>query len=179
MKKTNTILTFLFITCSILLSIEIAIADNNNDKNVHSPKAKERMDMVKKMKMIEVMELDEAKSEKFLLKFNDYNKRTEENRKRHRELVAKLDDAIKNNLKEITQLNIQVMNSNEEFNKINSEKIHELKGILSETEFAKYLVFENKFINEVFNCFMHNSHKNKVKGKTDKDKAKAHKKDKD
>jgi hypothetical protein len=155
-KTTTTLISFLI----VLLATNMLLADNK----IRSPRAKERMNMVKKMKMIEVMELDEAKSEKFLAKFNAYSKQLEDKRKQHRELVNKLDDAMKNNSKEVPALTEQLLNSQDELNKINSEKTRDLRTILSETEFAKYLVFENNFINEVFNCFMNHNQHNDMKG---------------
>ena len=162
------LISFLVVFC-VLLSTNILLADN---KNIRSPKAKERMDMVKKMKMIEAMGLDETKSEKFLLKFNAHNKHLEEIRKQQQNLANRLDESLKNNSKDLSAITEQMLNLQDELNRINIEKRRELKGILTETEFAKYLVFESKFMRELFNCFIDNNHR-EIKG----DKSKNQKKD--
>jgi len=154
-----TLISFFIISCVFLFANDLLA-----QKNIHSPKAKERMDMVKKMKMIEAMELNETKSEKFLVKFNSYSKQLDEKRKQQQELVDKLNDAVKNNSKELSSLTEQLLNLQNEISKINYNKFQELRGILSEIEFAKYLIFENKFMREVFSCFM-NYNNDEVKGK--------------
>ncbi|MCL2039140.1 MAG: hypothetical protein FWG85_01775 [Bacteroidetes bacterium] len=156
MNKIQVTLTLIVI--SIFLSASVYA-----DKNIRSPKAKERMDVVKKMKMLEAMDLDETKSEKFLVKLNAHNKQIDEKRKQQKEVVAKLNEAVKNNSKDINNLNDQLLNLHNEIHKLNVEKNQELRGVLSEAEFSKYLVFENKFMGEVFNCFM--NHNSDVKGK--------------
>ena len=150
----------------IVFSLLSANVTADNNRNISSPKAKERMDMIKKMKMIDAMELDEAKSEKFLIKFNSYSKQLEEKRKQQQELVDKLNEATNNTSKDLSKLADQMLSLQNEINKIHTDKNQDIRGILSEKEFAKFLVFENNFISEVFNCFMnHNHHNNDIKFK--------------
>ena len=156
MNKIQVTLTLIVI--SIFLSANVFA-----DKNIRSPKAKERMDVIKKMKMLEAMDLDETKSEKFLIKLNAFNKQIDEKRKQQREVVDKLNEAVKNNAKDITNLNEQLLNLHSEIHKLNADKNQELRVILSEVEFSKYLIFENKFMAEVFNTFM--NHNSDMKGK--------------
>ena len=156
-KMKSTKLVLIFIVFNLLLSANILAG---KEKNIRSPRAKERMDIVKKMKMIEAMELDEAKSEKFLLKFNAYNTQLDEKRKQQREVVKKLNESVKNNSTDLSTLTNQMLSLQNEINKIHTDKNQDIRGILSEKEFAKFLVFENKFISEVFNCFMNHNHHN-------------------
>jgi len=168
MNKTKNNKTKVRITLILFLVMLLPVNSLQADNKIGSPRAKERINMLKKLKMIEAMELDEAKSEKFFAKFNTHSKQLEDKRIEQRELTKKLNDATKNNSKEISALTEQLLKTHEEFNQMNSEKNKDLRTVLSEMEFAKYLVFESRFTHEMFSCFMKHNHHNDMKGKSKK-----------
>ncbi|MDR0927109.1 MAG: hypothetical protein LBO69_05020 [Ignavibacteria bacterium] len=172
------------IICSLLLSNATSAIDKG-DKSITTPqKTKERMDMVKKMKLLEILDLDSSKSEKFLQKYCVFEKKIEENRKQQRKVAELLDDQLRkmnkgDDGKKFAPVNDSLLALQEEFNKLICEKQKTLKPILSDVEFAKYLNFENNFFKEFFGSYMDGKKKhkpdmpaidkNKIKPKTSTD----------
>jgi len=108
--------------------------------------------MIKKMKILETLDHDESKSEKLLIKLNAFDKRIEENRSIHSEMNNKLSAAINsNNTTEMNTLTNQLLESQENFHRLTMEKNRDIRTLLTEVEFAKYLNFENRFMKEFFN----------------------------
>ena len=107
------------------------------------------------MDSLDALDLDESKSEKFLLKLNSFDKRIEENRTKHSELNKRLEAAINsNNNSEMLTLSNQLLESQESFHRLTMEKNREIKAILSDVEFAKYINFDNRFLKEFFGSCM-------------------------
>jgi len=118
-------------------------------------KTKERIDMIKKMKLIDILELDDDKAEKFLLKYNSYDKKIEENRKKIRTTTNELESAItKNNSNEIVAKTNDLLKLQEELNKLTLEKLRGMKSVLSDVEYAKFVNFENKFVRKLVDTFI-------------------------
>ena len=137
-------------------------------------KVKERMDMIKRLKLIDVLGFEDDKAEKFLLKYNSYEKNINENRKKTRVALRELDNAIaKNNANDIVSKTNSVINLQDEFNKLTLEKLRGMKPMLSDVEYAKFVSFENKFVRELFGSFVNekgnphrpNNHRDKKSGK--------------
>ena len=138
-----------------------------------STKKKERVDIIKQLKMLEALNLDESKSATFIAKLSNFDKRISENRKSNFEANRSLCEAITNNNKqEMIKLANQIVVLQDEFGKLNSDKTKEIKGVLNEEEFAKYVHFENKFMREFFGTKMEGKNKNAKKNKGKKSKSK-------
>jgi len=138
-------------------------------------KTKERMDVIKKMKLIDILGLDDDKAEKFFLKYNSYDKKIEENRKKMQIAMRELETAIaKNNSNEIVTKTNDLLNLQEELNKLTLEKLRGMKSVLSDIEYAKFVNFENKFVRELIDLFMsekgksHNTNKSNKPNKPNK-----------
>jgi len=141
-------------TFALMLSQNTFLNAQNRNAPNKSLKTKERMDAIKKMKLIEVLELNDEKAEKFLLKYNSYEKRIEENRRKMRAAVRELEDAIAKNSNDITAKTNQLLTLQEEFNRLNLEKLRGMKSELTDIEYAKFVNFENKFVRELFGSFV-------------------------
>jgi len=139
-------------TVTVLQSISLN-AQNKNEQN-QALRTKERMDMIKKMKLIEVLGLEGERAEKFLLRYNSFDKKIEENRRNMRKATRELDEAISKNAKDITVKTNALINLQEEFNRLQVEKLRGMKSELSDIEYAKFVSFENKFVRELFGSFM-------------------------
>jgi transposase len=113
-------------------------------------KAKERVDQMKKIKLLEILELDDATTDKFLAKYSTYEKKIDEKRRELDELSDEIKLELRKNssdkLKELTKKFLQLQN--EMFDLIQA-KINDMKSILSEKEYAKFLIFENDFPKEL------------------------------
>ena len=114
-------------------------------------KAKERITMMKKMKLLEILSLDEQNSEKFLVKYSAYEKKVEEQRMEVDATANELGAAIKKDASkdEISNLTEKLINSQAKLNDVYLEKLRAFKTILEPKEYAKFLVFESKFMKEL------------------------------
>ena len=129
------------------------------------------MDVIKKMKLIDILGLDDAKAEKFLLKYNSYESKIEENHKKIQIATKELDNAIaknnnsKDSSNEIVVKTSNLLNLQEEANKLNLEKLRGMKSVLTDLEYAKFVRFENKFVRELIGSFIDEKVKHNAKHK--------------
>jgi ribosomal protein L22 len=153
-------------------------SNRSGEMNFKSPKAKERMDMIKKMKLLEVLNMEGDNADKFLLKYNSYEKQIEENRKVYHRISKELSKTIKPTLERadanatpntdvLKKLQMQadsMLILQNEFNKISQEKMKAMKSVLSDWQYVKYVDFESNFMKKLFNTFIgddkHRSTKN-------------------
>ncbi len=114
-------------------------------------KAKERIAMMKKMKLLEILNLDEQNSEKFLIKYSAYEKKVDEQRMAVDAVADELANAIKKNASkdEIANLSDKLINSQSKLSDVYLEKLKAFKSVLEPKEYAKFLVFESKFMKEL------------------------------
>ena len=151
----------LFVCLSFLLSNNV-FAQPNKPPKVH--RSKERMDMIKKLKLLEILELDETTADKFLVKYSFYEKKKEEHYQAMQKAKEELELALQDKSKEvIVEKTNKLVALTEEKHKLFLEKLKDMKSILSETEYAKYLLFDHSFFNNVVGAFV-DGHK-KIKSK--------------
>lgn len=113
-------------------------------------RAMERIQSLKKIKLLEILELNEADADKFIVKFNEYEKNVLDKFKNLEDASNELQKAIENNdYKNIDKLNDNYILANKELNQAIQDKFDNVKKILPKEKFAKYLVFERRFQNEV------------------------------
>lgn len=114
-------------------------------------RAKERIAEFKKMKLLEILDLDEQTSNKFLSKYNQAEKVIGEKHEKLQEAILDLEYLLRKKAKKediqkqsqvVTDLQRDLMNTMFEQQK-------EIKTVLSEEQFAKYLIFENRFREEI------------------------------
>lgn len=132
----------------LILLVLFAFVSTNAIAQPH--RAKERLDMIKKMKMLEILELDEAKGEKFLLKYNVYEQKIENLHKEMSDVSVKLRKAIRNKSEDqYKDLSNKVIDQQQQLFDVQIEKFKVMKEILTEEEYAKYILFENHFPNMI------------------------------
>jgi hypothetical protein len=113
-------------------------------------KALERIQSLKKIKLLEVLELNEAESDKFIVKYNEYEKNVLDKYKQLEEASEELHKAILDeDYKNIDKLNENYINANKELNQAIQDKYENVKKLLPKEKFAKYLIFERRFQNEL------------------------------
>ena len=138
---------------SICLFMLFAAIDTNAQ-----PKGKpmERIKQIKKMKLLEILKLSEEESNKFLVKYTSWENKIEE----QKDLVDKSSDdlfnALKNEapLEDIKTLSQKLLAEQEKFFIMHIEKMKAMKEILDEKNYAKYLVFEDRFFKELTEMMM-------------------------
>lgn len=113
-------------------------------------KSMERIQSLKKIKLLEILELNEAEADKFIVKFNEYEKNVLDKFNKFEDVCEELRIAIYNNdYKNIEKLNDNYIVANKELNKAVQDKFDNIRKILPKEKFAKYLVFERRFQNEL------------------------------
>lgn len=107
----------------------------------------ERIEQIKKVKLLDILELDEETSTKFLAKYNEIERKIKEKSEELEQAIEKLNNRIQENApsQELTKVTEQVLNIQKELQNLHLSKITEMKSILDEKRYAKFIVFENTF----------------------------------
>jgi hypothetical protein len=117
---------------------------------------KERIKQIKKMKLLEVLKLSDEEADKFLVKYTSWENKLEE----QKDIVDKISEELFNSLKdnasidEIKKLSQKLLIEQEKFSNMHFEKLKAMKEILDDKNYAKYLVFEDRFFKELSEMMM-------------------------
>lgn len=124
-------------------------------------KAKERISMIKKIKLLEVLDLDEKQSDLVISKYSAWEKKIESQLESFDKAEEDLVSAIKKGDKKV------IIAETDKFIKqkdllvsVALERDDDMKTILNETQYAKYLIFEKKFRKELGEQIMKHRRKN-------------------
>lgn len=119
-----------------------------------SYRSKERMDMVKKVKMLEMLELSEDTSEKFLAKYTVSEKKLDEKFSEIKIASMELKLAIDKKSNDIKSKTDKLISLRQEMHSLNLEKQKEVKSVLNEIDYAKFVLFEHNFFRELSGTLM-------------------------
>lgn len=138
-------LNFNFSQLAFIFIVFFALVGNLNSQPAF--RAKERIAEFKKMKLLEVLELDEKTSEKFLAKYTSNEKILREKQEKLDEAILDLEYLIRKKAgkDEISKLTQKVMDLQRDFLNTMLEQQKDLKTILNDEQFARYVVFEARF----------------------------------
>ena len=116
----------------------------------------EKIQQIKKIKLLEILELDEENSNKVLAKYDFWEKKLFEKRKLIETETEALKELIgnKSSKSDISKKTQLIMQYETEFCTLINEKHNAMKSLLNEVDFAKYIVFENKFQEELKKVLM-------------------------
>ena len=116
-------------------------------------KQRNRIHQLEKLKLIEVLDMDENTSIKFFARRNEMQNQIESLQDKADDLLLNLEKTINSNDKdnEVTQRQIinDLMNMRAKIEHVKKQFIDSLGDILSTDKIAKYLVFEQKFREEI------------------------------
>jgi len=144
--KTAIKLVILNVLTFILGSLSLKAYDNNPLKSNQMDK----IEQFKKMKMLDYLNLSEENSEKFLIKYTQMTKKIKEKRKEVDDAAKALNQAVKDKKKEdITSKTDAFIQKQQEMMDLVKEMQKQIRSVLSEEEFARYLLFERNFNSEV------------------------------
>jgi hypothetical protein len=164
--------TFSVKTVLIIFSAIIFLYTNANCQPAE--KAMERIEQLKKVKLLDYLKLDEQASDKFLSKYNAYESKILEKKK----ALDKANDDLRESIKkeagkdELSKKTQDVLKFQEELSSAVLEKMKGMKSILDEKKYAIFVVFENTFAQELRKRIM------KLKDKFDGDEDMPHRKKK-
>ncbi len=133
-----------------LFAFMIAFTTMNLSAQGMPPRAMERIQSLKKVKLLEVLDLNEAEADKFIVKFNELEKNVTEKFKALDKATDELRKAVQDeDYKNIDKLNADYLKANDELTKAVQAKFESMSKILSKENFAKYILFERRFQEEV------------------------------
>ena len=127
-------------------------------------KMHERMLTIKKIKLLEYIELDEKKADKLLILVTKYENEIRDLNEKIRKMSEDIDNQI-NSLSdsELKKKNDELYSSVEKIGTIQKSKLEEARKFLSEKEFAKFQIFELKFAHELRKHLFENKKKRERK----------------
>jgi|APTNR8051073442_1049403.scaffolds.fasta_scaffold07396_5 hypothetical protein len=125
-------------------------------------KMHERMLTLKKVKLLEYMDLNESKSDKLLIIVTKYENELRDLNEKIKSLSKKLgEDLEKLSENELKKRNDELYSNLEKISNIQKDKLNEARSLLSEKEFAKFQMFELKFAHELRKHLFENRKKRK------------------
>ncbi len=124
--------------------------------------ARERIETLKMVKLLEILDLNEDESNKFIVKYKTMEKSIKEKADKIDILEDELKLALKKDAsdKEIKELSDKLVNTQNDFFSATMEKVKSMQSILSQKNYAKFLIFEKNFHKKLRNMLMDKSKKN-------------------
>lgn len=114
-------------------------------------RANEQIRQIKSLKLLEILDLDEETYEKFLAKQTYWEKQIADQMKRVDDVAYELEVMIRTEKsdKDIQKKIDEFLKVQDEFFDMQKKKIESMREILEPREYAKYIVFEQKFPREM------------------------------
>jgi len=109
--------------------------------------AAERIEQFKRVRLIEVLKMDEETSVRFIARYSKYTENLRSIQKDHNALIDKLQDMNKSNVSnsDIEQVIKDIGMNEEKIAETRSKFLEELKSVISIKQVAGYVVFERNF----------------------------------
>jgi hypothetical protein len=117
-------------------------------------KAKQHVQQLKKLKLIETLDMDQQTAEKFFMLYNTEQKKVDEALKALNETMQELSKASNQDPKKVSpdlvkQLTNQTLEKQTQMQTAVNERLRAIKSVLNDQQYAKFLLFEAKFQEEV------------------------------
>jgi len=124
---------------------ESLIAQNPN----MPPRAIERINSMKKVKLLEVLQLSEAEADKFLVKYNSYESDIQKKMKAFEDKSRELQQTLSTKSKDLDKISNEYIALKKELDNAVNQKLMDMKNYLTSEQYAKYLLFERNFQEEL------------------------------
>ncbi len=111
--------------------------------------ANKRMATLKKMKLLEVLELSEEEANKFLVKYDSWTDKIIEEREKLDEIENDLKKALKEGDGNINEFSLKFESRLENIHKQMNLRLQDFRKLLSEDNYARFLIFEKEFPRKV------------------------------
>ncbi len=131
---------FLCLLLGVAISSGSAIAQDG-------AKMREKVEQLKKVKLIEILDMNEDAAEKFFARYNVYENKVNDAFKEVQQAVGELNSRIDRKAPdaEIKSQNDIVLQKQNALHAQVDEKLKAMRSLLTEEQYAKFIVFENKF----------------------------------
>jgi predicted nucleic acid-binding Zn-ribbon protein len=107
--------------------------------------ANKRMETLKKMKLLEVLDLNESESNQFLAKYDSWADKISDERKKLQNIREELADAVKGKDDNIKAISTKFENQLNQIHTIMKQRLEDFRKMLSDDNYAKLLIFEMEF----------------------------------
>lgn len=158
MKNTKNFLNRMMCTLAVVSFISFVPFTSLQAQNNRMEESKvERIKTMKKVRLLEVLDLDATNSDKFLSKYNDYDNKISKKMIEIRSNLNDLRDIIKTGnktnpaIKEKTAL---ISKQTTEMQTLMADRDKDIKTMLDDYTYAKYLVFELGFKDKLLHKMM-------------------------
>lgn len=127
-----------------------SFAFSQDEQSAMSNKAVERIQQIRKVKLIEVLDLDDATADKFFLKDHQNSKKIDVLRQEIDKVSTELEKSLRDGQQADIRKKSDIMLSKmTELMNTNIERLKTAKQMLPDEKFAKFMVFETKFRKEI------------------------------
>lgn len=137
----------------IVLSFMLVVSSYPQQDREKMMKQRSKLHQLEKIKLIEALNLDEDASVKFFARRNEMQKQIESLEDKSDDILKKLEQTLDLNDKsnEATQRQLinELSNLKEKIESTKKQFINSLNDILSTDKIARYIVFEQKFRDEI------------------------------
>lgn len=136
---------YIVIIIAFIYSINYSTAFQQNNQ------IQNKINQLKKIKLIDILRLDENNVDKFFARYGEQERKVEEQRFQLKNSIYQLEQAIQNNVaeKEIQQLIQNIHNKDIALVNATIEKQKALKALLDDQQYAKLIVFEYQFMTKL------------------------------
>ncbi len=134
--------------CSLLLALFMVMNFTViNAVAQDGAKMREKVEQLKKVKLIKILDMDEATAEKFFARYNVYENKVNAAFKEVQQAVAELNSRIDRKAPdaEIKSQNDIVLQKQNALHAQVDEKLKAMRSLMTEEQYAKFIVFENQF----------------------------------
>ncbi len=123
---------------------------------------KDKINQLKKIKLIDILRLNENNVDKFFARYGEQERKVEEQRLLLKNSINQLEQAIHNNAaeKEIQQLIQNIHHKDIALVNATIEKQKALKSLLDDQQYAKLIVFEHQFMTKLQKALIDKKKKN-------------------
>ncbi|MBU2444005.1 MAG: hypothetical protein KJ666_00325 [Bacteroidetes bacterium] len=139
------------ITAILIFTAVSSIAQQRPQMREHH---RDRIEQLKKIKLIEVLNLNEDESIRFFSRYNEFHKQIREFQKSKEKIIDELHKIVKGGEKEFSdqkydELMKKFSSIENEADKLKSQFFKSLEDILPKYKIAKLIVFEREFAREL------------------------------
>lgn len=143
----------LFLICVFLIPFQsFSMIDWDDDGNKKDRKEMwDKIAQIKKIKMLEILDLDEESANKFLAAYTAHEDKVKEAFIAYKNTMKELKEMLDNDktTAEIKGMNEKVLEAAKNWGESMRNKNNEIRNLLNPEQFAKYLVFESDFYKEM------------------------------
>lgn len=134
--------------CVLWLAAPLVIHAQQFNKFEDRPRAKEKIEQLKKMRLIDILDMDEQTAEKFFTRYNQLQRKIEEVKVELQDAVTDLERSVRAKTGKSGEYYRKadiILEKQTALNAAVADKIRAMKSLLTEEQYAKFIVFENNF----------------------------------